>query len=71
MLITTLQTSTKSERLLNNFHLTHDNRFRSLFCYLVNTLTFIIISVTILLIRIIMQVTSTVAFFTADIFVMS
>lgn len=45
MLITTLQTSTKSERLLNNFHLTHDNRFRSLFCYLVDTLTFIIITV--------------------------
>lgn len=29
----------------NNFHLTHYNRFRSLFCYLVDTLTFIIITV--------------------------
>lgn len=33
----------KSEN--THFHLTHDNRFRSLFCYLVDTLTFIIITV--------------------------
>lgn len=77
MLITTLQTSTKWERLLNLYirkqfppHTLQQVqvsvllpcRYSHLYHYH---------SVTILLIRIIMQVTSTVAFFTADIFVMS
>lgn len=78
MLITTLQTSTKWERLLNLYirkqsfsphtwqqvqvSVLLPCRYSHLYHYH---------SVTILLIRIIMQVTSTVAFFTADIFVMS